>query len=176
MGPIGRGTARQVIGALCGIGLVVGVVVLLRSVHWPAVVHWLRSPTGLYVQSGAALVLQFSGGVLVVRDVVRAEKNLAWLDYWFAELEQVTDTDMQARRAAEGDESFYEPLFQAEFRFRKLAGATSILAGYQSRMRSGRAWLTWTLLTWIGPALLLLGIVLAGTAGLFGISVMKTPP
>jgi hypothetical protein len=104
---MGRGTARQVIGALCGIGLVVGVVVLLRSVHWPAVVHWLRSPTGLYVQSGAALVLQFSGGVLVVRDVVRAEKNLAWLDYWFAELEQVTDTDMQARRAAEGDELFY---------------------------------------------------------------------
>ncbi len=37
----------------------------------------------------AALVLQFSGGALVVRDVVRAERNLAWLDYWFAELEQV---------------------------------------------------------------------------------------
>ncbi len=171
---MGRGTARQVIGALCGIGLVFGALVLLRSVPWPAVLHWLRSPTGLYVQSGAPVaVLRWSPRG---RDVVRAEKNLAWLDYWFAELEQVTDTDMHARRAAKGDESFYEPLFQAEFRFRKLEGATSILAGYQSKIGSGRAWLTWTLLTWIGPALLLLGIVLAGTASLFGISVMKTPP
>jgi len=73
--------------------------------------------------------------------VVRAEKDLAWLDYWFAELEQAIgdiDAEQQARRAAKGDESVYEPLFQAEFRFRKLEGATNILASYQSRT-PGRA-------------------------------------
>jgi hypothetical protein len=104
--------------------------------------------------------------------VVRAEKNLAWLDYWFAELEQAIgdiDAEQQARRAAKGDESVYEPLFQAEFRFRKLEGATNILASYQSRTRDGRPWLTWTWLTWLGPVLLLLGIGLAGTASLFAI-------
>ena len=101
---MGRGTARLTIGALCGIGLVLALAVLLRSVHWPAVVHGLRSPTGLYVQSGAALVFQFSGAALVVRDVVRAERNLAWLDYWFAELEQGIadiDTERQARGSPE---------------------------------------------------------------------------
>ena len=97
--------------------------------------------------------------------MVRAERNLAWLDYWFAELEQGIadiDTEKQTRRTARGDESFYEPLFQAEFRFRNLERATNILAGYQSKMRGGRPWLTWTWLTWIGPVLLLLGILLAG--------------
>jgi hypothetical protein len=101
IGGMGRGTARLVIGWLCGIGLAFGIVVLLRQVYGPAVVHWLRSPTGLYVQVVVAvLVFQFSGGALVVRDVVRAERNLAWLDYWFAELEQGIadiDTERQAR-------------------------------------------------------------------------------
>ena len=49
----------------------------------------------------------------MVRDVVRAEKNLAWLDYWFAELEHAigdVDAKQQARRAAKGDKSVYEPL------------------------------------------------------------------
>jgi hypothetical protein len=49
----------------------------------------------------------------VVRDVVRAEKNLAWLDYWFAELERAiggVDAKQQARRAAKEDKSAYEPL------------------------------------------------------------------
>jgi hypothetical protein len=44
----------------------------------------------------------------VVRDVVRAEKNLAWLDYWFAELEHAigdVDAKQQTRRAAKGDKS-----------------------------------------------------------------------
>jgi hypothetical protein len=54
-----------VIGWLCGTGLAFGLVVVLRPVPWPAVVHWLRSPTGLYVQVGTALVFELSGGALV---------------------------------------------------------------------------------------------------------------
>jgi hypothetical protein len=60
------------------------------------------------VQSGAVLVFQLSGGALVVRDVVRAEKNLAWLDYWIAELKHAigdVDAKQQTRRAAKGDEA-----------------------------------------------------------------------
>lgn len=162
----------MVIGWLCGIGLAFGLMFVARSAPWLAVVHWLHSSHGLYVQSGAAMVFQLSGGALVVRDVVRAEKNLAWLDYWFAELEHAigdVDAEQQASRAAEGVESIYEPLFQAELRFRKLEGATNILASYQSRTRDGRPWLKWTWLTWLGPVLLLLGIGLAGTASLFAI-------
>ena len=73
-----------------------------RSLPWPAAVHWLRTPTGLYVQSAAALVFQLSGGSLVVRDVVHAEKTLAWPDYWFAELEHAigdVDAEQQAQDA-----------------------------------------------------------------------------
>ena len=97
-----RRASRLVIGWLCGIGLAFGLMFEARSVPRPAIVHWLRSPTGLYVQSGAALVFQLSGGALVVRDVVRAEKNPTWLDYWFAELDHAigdVDAEQQARRA-----------------------------------------------------------------------------
>jgi hypothetical protein len=55
-----------VIGWLCGTGLAFGLVVMLRPVPWPAVMQWVRSPTGLYVQVGTALVFQLSGGALVV--------------------------------------------------------------------------------------------------------------
>lgn len=131
-----RRASRLVIGWLCGIRLMF----VARSAPWPAVVHWLRSSPGLYVQSGAAMVFQLSGGALV-RDVVRAEKTLAWLDYWFAELEHAigdVDAEQQASRAAEGVESIHEPLFQAELRFRMLEGATNFLASCQSRTRDCR--------------------------------------
>jgi hypothetical protein len=99
-----RRASRLVIGWLCGIRLMF----VARSAPWPAVVHWLRSSPGLYVQSGAAMVFQRSGGALVVRDVVRAEKTLAWLDYWFAELDHAigdVDAEQQESRTAEGVES-----------------------------------------------------------------------
>lgn len=105
----------MVIGWLCGIGLASGSCSWLGQCPGPAVVHWLRTPTGLYVQSGAALVFQLSGGALVVRDVVHTEKTLAWPDYWFAELEHAigeVDAEQEAasvRGAARSHEDAEDP-------------------------------------------------------------------
>ncbi|MGB8389335.1 hypothetical protein [Mycobacterium sp.] len=105
-----RRASRLVIGWLGGTGVVFGLMFVARLVPWPVVVPWWSAMWFAPRRTWRGWTIGFAEVEHAIGDV---------------------DAKQQARQAAEGDESVYEPLFQAELRFRKLEGATNILASYQ---------------------------------------------
>lgn len=141
-----------------------------------AVWRWLNSWAGLFTLAGVAVVFQLAGVVLVVHDVRFAARRMAWMDHWFMELERrmaAQDPKQQAKEIARGpggggDEwAFFYELFTMYNRdFAYLEGATNILRDFHRLSPGPGAW--WTA-PWLGPALLLAGIVFGGAAGLLQI-------
>jgi hypothetical protein len=187
---------RLFVGALCGIAFSTAVSFLLRHhyVHWPAGVgHWLRSKPALYSLSISGLVCQLGGVVLVVVEISRSNWRLWWLDYWFTELGKKMDAidpkalaEQQAAAYVQGKTLSQEqpkkrfvtpevlariaqPMVAWDIAHKKnvtyLEGATNILRTFPRLTRERPA-----APAWIGPTLLLLGIVFAGAAGLLGIA------
>jgi hypothetical protein len=193
---VSRDDKRLFAGALCGIASSVALSFLLRHhyAHWPVAVrhwlvvvwHWLDSKPGLYSLTISGLVCQLGGVVLVVLEISRSNWRLWWLDHWFAELgKQVDSFDPKAlaqeataqhhnKRLSEGQRTVFSPelsarllqpvlVYQKDIRY--LVGVTNILRTFPRLTHERPA-----APAWVGPTLLLLGIVFAGTAGLVGIA------
>jgi hypothetical protein len=176
---VSRNDKRLFVGALCGIAFSLALAILLRHyVHWPVVWRWLESMPGLYSLTISALVCQLGGVVLVVWEVSQANWRLLWLDHWFGELaKEMATIDPKAlaeQAATQSQTKFLTPELSARLLLPYLAykrdygylvGVTDILRTYPLLTRKRP-----TAPAWLGPTLLLLGIVFAGAAGLLGIA------
>ncbi|OBJ53723.1 hypothetical protein A9W94_22705 [Mycobacterium asiaticum] len=186
---MGRADRRLLIGALCGLALILASSFLLRhDLHWSAVWRWVLAPRrGLMALTVAGLVCQLGGVVLVVAELTRASWRLGWLDHWFGELGKLTDAidpeAMAQEEAAKQNKSSAQgvysigaelvtPIYAAYLanwkQLNYLFHVTSILRTYSElpRLRPAAP-------AWIGPTLLLLGIVFTGAAGMMQLFVAK---
>jgi hypothetical protein len=136
-------------------------------------IHFLKSDTGIYATATAGLLFQLVGVVLVVRDLMqrhdiarRFTGNMTTLESAHREL-QANSLDL-AIEAMNGDETFATmnlPAFETDLRARKVEMVThSIISYLLTEVQVPNRWKTW-----VGPGVLLLGILLAYAASMLSV-------
>lgn len=133
-------------------------------------ITWATSGIGLWTQAVAALVFQLVGVVLVVEDVRSARRELRALHSKFAQIDneaklaikrydrEVYDEHGKIRRDAATEAVMAAPFMTLQEWLVAIDAKTDALAQHNDK-HTGRG-----VMTWIGPACLLLGIVFSFTA------------
>ncbi len=138
------------------------------------VIDFLHSNAGIYVTATIGLVFQMAGVYLVVRDLMQAHgiarkftDNMNVIEKAHQELQD--DSMTVAREYTQGEDEAWStmirPTVEIDMRARKVELVTRQIVGYLlSEVQVPNRWKTW-----IGPASLLLGIVLAYAASMLSV-------